>query len=209
MPYALGAVKPHVKAAGEQLGARFGIRTMYGFVAKPGDHGKGLALDCMITNLDNGRAIGDALAAYAIANAAALGITYVIWYKRIWSVARASEGWRVYDYKKLNESDHTDHVHLSFAATPGSGGLELVDLPYGASTVGVTDTAGQLVDLFKTINGTFEKLSRREMWIRAGFFIAGFWLCMFALLRLSGAEGKATEAAQMFIGSKMKGVSSG
>ncbi|MEJ7636073.1 peptidoglycan-binding domain-containing protein [Aeromicrobium sp.] len=41
-------------------------------------------------------------------NARRLGIMYVIYNKKIWSVYRAGEGWRT-------SSGHTDHVHVSFS----------------------------------------------------------------------------------------------
>lgn len=110
--YKLGAVKPHVATAANYLGPKFGIKTIYGWATGLYDHPKGLALDFMIDNLPNGKAVGQALADFAVANAATLRLTYVIWNRRIWSVARAAEGWRPYS----GDSTHEDHVHLSFAA---------------------------------------------------------------------------------------------
>jgi hypothetical protein len=116
--YKLGNVKSWVAKAANYIGPKFGIKTIYGWAPGLYDHPKGLALDFMITGLPNGRATGDALAAFVQANAKTLNVTYVIWYRRIWSVARAGEGWRPY----VGDSDHTDHVHVSFeAAVQGSG----------------------------------------------------------------------------------------
>lgn len=113
--YSLGAVRPHVAAAAAELGGRFNIGTVYGYSLRNvagtntlSDHARGLALDFMTR-------AGDGLAAYARANAGRLGVTYVIWDRRIWSAARAAEGWRPY----AGVSPHTDHVHVSFAARPG------------------------------------------------------------------------------------------
>ena len=106
--YDLGAVKPHVEQAAYEIGPMFGITRIIGKVPGLFDHPKGLALDLMTS--DRGK--GDAIAAYAVGNAQRLRLTYVIWYRRIWSVARASEGWRPYN----GLSAHTDHVHLSFEA---------------------------------------------------------------------------------------------
>lgn len=115
--YNLGKVAPHVQQVADTLGNMFGIRTVYGWRAKgsvPGsDHPKGLATDMMTSS----KSVGDKLAAYAVRNAKALGIKYVIWWKRIWT---PDEGWHDYD----GPSDHTDHVHLSFNAKPGSGKAE-------------------------------------------------------------------------------------
>jgi hypothetical protein len=114
--YSLGGVKPHVAAAAAEIGGRFNIGTVYGFSVRNvagtttlSDHALGLALDFMTRN-------GDGLAAYAQANAARLGVTYVIWNRRIWSVGRADEGWRTY----YGVSPHTDHVHVSFKGNGGA-----------------------------------------------------------------------------------------
>ena len=45
------------------------------------------------------------------ANARRLGIMYVIYDRKIWMAARASEGWRDY----TGSSPHTDHVHVSLS----------------------------------------------------------------------------------------------
>jgi hypothetical protein len=177
MAYALGAVKPHVKTAGEQLGARFGIRTIYGWAPGKYDHPKGLALDFMITNIDNGRAVGDALAAYVVANAASLGVTYVIWYRRIWSVARAGEGWRPYS----GDSDHTDHVHVSFAPTGGSG-MPLLDIQQTGLSNPIdnfTDSLGKMADMLAP-------LTRKEMWYRIGMVVGAAILILMALGKMTG-----------------------
>lgn len=122
MPYALGPVKPHVRTAAEDIGKRFGITTILGvgLRANESDHPKGLALDFMTSD----KAKGDSLANYVRANASAYGVTYVIWWGKIWSVARNSEGWR--DYKSPTglttvTALHQDHVHVSFSPTPGTG----------------------------------------------------------------------------------------
>lgn len=193
MPYALGAVKPHVRVATEQLGARFGIRTIYGFVAKPLDHGKGLASDFMITDLPNGRAVGDALAAYVVANAAALGVTYVIWYRRIWSVARASEGWRPYS----GDSDHTDHVHVSFSPNPGNGMLLLDSTNMGLSFANMSNPLDNLQGNLDKISGT---LLNSKMWIRVALFVLGCVLVGVALVKMSGTTGYAIKAAKTLKG---------
>lgn len=122
MPYALGAVKDHVRAAAESIGPKFGITNILGVGLRPNesDHPLGLALDFMTKD----KAKGDALAAYVKANAAAYGVKYVIWWGQIWSVARNAEGWRVYVPPTGLTTDtamHKDHVHVSFNATPGTG----------------------------------------------------------------------------------------
>lgn len=110
--YSLGAVKPHVEQAAYAIGPRFGIRTVYGWAPGQYDHPKGLALDFMVSDLPGDAAkhktIGDALAAFVLANAAALRVSYVIWYRRSWNPKRGT--WAPYS----GDSEHTDHVHVSF-----------------------------------------------------------------------------------------------
>jgi peptidoglycan DL-endopeptidase CwlO len=79
----------------------------------PFEHPKGRACDWSLLKSGFARAAnsdqeryGNNLAAFLIRNADALGILYVIWYKRIWFPAT---GWKSYS----GESDHTDHVHMS------------------------------------------------------------------------------------------------
>jgi hypothetical protein len=55
---------------------------------------------------------GDRLANFYIANAKALNVLYVIWFKRIWQTATGS--WKTYGGQCGQPScDHTNHVHLS------------------------------------------------------------------------------------------------
>ncbi|GAA0930586.1 coiled-coil domain-containing protein [Virgisporangium aurantiacum] len=55
---------------------------------------------------------GERLANFYIANAKALNVLYVIWFKRIWQTATGS--WKTYGGQCGSPScDHTNHVHLS------------------------------------------------------------------------------------------------
>ncbi len=54
---------------------------------------------------------GDRLASFFVANADALGVMYVIWYRQIWF---PGTGWRWYGGAAGDPaSDHTNHVHVS------------------------------------------------------------------------------------------------
>lgn len=107
----LGAVKSHVRAAAEEISARFQISNIGGWRATgsvPGsDHPKGLALDVMTVSK------GNLVANWVIANSARLSVTYIIWNRRIWKNGK----WSPYS----GPSPHTDHVHISFAPGPGDG----------------------------------------------------------------------------------------
>jgi len=82
-----------------------------------GEHPGGRACDWMMTS--GGEATGaqktrgDAMAAWAVANADRLAITYVIWYRMIWTPA---EGWHPYTNPWGGDDPsgwHTNHVHIS------------------------------------------------------------------------------------------------
>jgi len=83
-----------------------------------GEHPKGRACDFAAQSRGFGgvatggdKTYGTNLANYFIANASALGVLYVIWFKRIWL---PSSGWRAYTRGQGDpSSDHTNHVHLS------------------------------------------------------------------------------------------------
>jgi hypothetical protein len=82
-----------------------------------GEHPKGRACDWMMTSGDEAtgaqKARGDAMAAWAVANADRLGIAYVIWFRMIWTKA---EGWHAYNNPWDGDGPsgwHTNHVHVS------------------------------------------------------------------------------------------------
>ena len=73
-----------------------------------GEHGQGRALDIMVTG-----SLGDSVAAFVRENYQALGVTEVIWQQRIWTVERASEGWRPMSDRGSATANHYDHVHVT------------------------------------------------------------------------------------------------
>jgi hypothetical protein len=126
--YNLGPVKPWVQAAANELGGKFGISSIGGYRASAKDqngHPAGRALDLMVSDVKR----GTALAEYARANARRLGVEYVIWRQRIWSVARNGEGWRPMEDRGSPTQNHMDHVHVNFNATAPAGGGAVVDTP--------------------------------------------------------------------------------
>lgn len=88
--------------------ATFGVEVS-ALGAGGGDHARGKALDVMVQG-----ALGDRIAEWAVANRQSLGINYVIWRQRIWSVERAGEGWRHMPNRGSATANHYDHVHLNF-----------------------------------------------------------------------------------------------
>ena len=86
------------------------------------DHQTGRAVDAMIPGYQTagGKTLGESIAAWAVANRAALGVKYVIWNERIWSAARQAEGWRTCGSTRAScyngpddTAAHRDHVHVS------------------------------------------------------------------------------------------------
>jgi peptidoglycan DL-endopeptidase CwlO len=82
-----------------------------------GEHPKGRACDWSSAASGFGkvatggdRDYGDRLANFYIKNASALGVLYVIWFRRIWL---PSSGWKSYSGSGSPSAEHTDHVHLS------------------------------------------------------------------------------------------------
>jgi hypothetical protein len=125
--YSLGNVKPWVRDAANELGPKFGISSIGGYRSSgsrdPNGHPAGLAIDLMVSDVKR----GTGLAEYAKANAGRLGVLYIIWRQRIWSVARSSEGWRQMEDRGSPTQNHMDHVHISFNATAPHGGAQPVN----------------------------------------------------------------------------------
>jgi hypothetical protein len=91
----------------------------------PSDHTTGRAVDVMIAGWDTpaGNAEGWEIAQWAQDNAKQLGVTYVIFDAKIWSVDRNAEGWRAYTHPTGSSNptlDHLDHVHASVRGNAGS-----------------------------------------------------------------------------------------
>ena len=79
---------------------------------RPGDsgfHGTGRAVDVMIST----SSVGWDIAEWTRANAGALGVSEVIYYQKIWTVERSSEGWRPMSDRGSASANHYDHVHVS------------------------------------------------------------------------------------------------
>ena len=83
--------------------------TTYGGYDAHGEHASGRAIDIMTSD----KALGDQIAAFLQSHASELGLYDVIWWDRIWTPERASEGWRDYGSHGSATADHMDHVHVS------------------------------------------------------------------------------------------------
>lgn len=170
-----GSSLPHVAAAAYELGRMFGIATVLGFGHRgnPTYHDDGRALDFMTRS-------GQALADYARANAARLGVIEVIWNQHIWTTARADEGWRPMADRGSPTANHKDHVHLSFAVRAGSSPT-MPTIPGGppgndpAVVAGLIDPLPWLKDklLGQVDEATAAIVKTVTGWVIAGAFVAG------------------------------------
>ena len=82
--------------------------TSYGTWRSDGEHGEGRAIDIMVSG-----ETGWAIAEFLRANYSALGIEYIIYSQKMWSVERSGEGWRYMSDRGSTTANHYDHVHVT------------------------------------------------------------------------------------------------
>ena len=112
-------VDPDITAVHRAVCARFPEITSYGTFRSDGEHGQGRAVDIMVSG-----SRGWEIAEYLRANYADLGIEYLIYAQKIWSVDRAGEGWRAMSDRGSATANHYDHVHVTGLRTrPGPATL--------------------------------------------------------------------------------------
>ena len=109
-------LQPQVAAFRAEVANAFGITSFSGYRAgDTGDHGKGLAIDFMVPQSS---ALGDQVAAYAVANVASKNISYIIWKQRFYSPYASIYGpaytWNLMPDRGSITENHCDHVHVSF-----------------------------------------------------------------------------------------------
>ena len=102
-------VSPNIVAVHRAVCAAFPEISVYGTLrGGGGDHPLGRAVDIMVSG-----ARGWEVAEFVRENYDALGVTYVIYSQRIWSVQRGGEGWRGMENRGSVTANHYDHVHVS------------------------------------------------------------------------------------------------
>jgi hypothetical protein len=110
---------PTMRAVLLEVNQQFGpfpVIGCYRSTGDPQDHGDGRACDFMENTAGRmpsagAQRHGDEVAAYAVANARRLGISYVIWKQHIWNVRGG--GWRPMADRGSLTQNHYDHVHIS------------------------------------------------------------------------------------------------
>lgn len=102
------AVSPNIKKVHAAVCANFPEISVYGTFRGDGEHAQGIAVDIMVSG---GR--GWEVAEFVRANYAALGVSYLIYSQKIWSVDRSGEGWRGMSNRGSATANHYDHVHVT------------------------------------------------------------------------------------------------
>ncbi|MBB3043901.1 mucin-2 protein [Nocardioides soli] len=101
-------VSPNIVAVHEAVCANFPEISTYGTFRGDGEHSQGLAVDIMVSG-DRGWQVAN----FVRENFGALGVNYVIYSQRIWSVERSGEGWRAMSNRGSATANHYDHVHVT------------------------------------------------------------------------------------------------
>jgi len=100
--------QPNVLAVHEAVCAAFPDITSYGTYRGDGEHSQGLAIDIMVSG-----SRGWEVAEFVRAHYQELGVNYVMYSQKIWSVDRAGEGWRYVEDRGSATANHYDHVHVT------------------------------------------------------------------------------------------------
>ena len=101
--------QPNVIAVHEAVCAAFPEITTYGTYRDDGsEHGQGLAIDIMVSG-----SRGWEVAEFVRANYSELGVNYIMYSQKIWSVDRSGEGWRYVEDRGSATANHYDHVHVT------------------------------------------------------------------------------------------------
>jgi hypothetical protein len=101
-------VSPNIVAVHRAVCAAFPQIASYGTFRSDGEHSQGLAIDIMVSG-----SLGWEIAEFVRANYAELGVSYLIYAQRIWSVERGGEGWRGMSDRGSTTANHYDHVHVT------------------------------------------------------------------------------------------------
>ncbi|GAB2628236.1 hypothetical protein GCM10027270_14690 [Nocardioides ginkgobilobae] len=101
-------VSPNIVAVHRAVCANFPSITTYGTFRSDGEHAQGIAVDIMVSP-----DLGWQVAEFVRENYADLGVNYIIYFRRIWSVERGNEGWRAMEDRGSVTANHEDHVHVT------------------------------------------------------------------------------------------------
>lgn len=118
LPTGTDNITPRTRLMRSEIAEHFELRFPVGCYRpdSSGEHPLGRACDFMMSSggampTEEMKALGDAIANWAIKNGAKLGVKYVIWRQRIYNLSRPS--WRVMSDRGGITANHYDHVHIS------------------------------------------------------------------------------------------------
>ena len=119
-------LNPNTVAAKRAVESAFpAIRNIGGFRQPDGynEHFRGEAIDVMIPDWGSpaGKAYGDKVAKYLLANSSSLGVDYVLWQQRQWNADGTSSAMAD---RKSPTANHMDHVHAHTVNTPNLPGAQ-------------------------------------------------------------------------------------
>jgi uncharacterized protein YraI len=101
-------VSPNIAKVHQAVCANFPEITTYGTFRGDGEHAQGLAVDIMVSG-DRGWQVAE----FVRSHYSDLGVSYIIYSQRIWSVERSGEGWRGMEDRGSATANHYDHVHVT------------------------------------------------------------------------------------------------
>ncbi|WP_182524228.1 SH3 domain-containing protein [Nocardioides dongkuii] len=101
-------VSPNIVKVHEAVCAAFPEIATYGTFRSDGEHGQGLAVDIMVSGER-----GWEVAEFVRERYSDLGVSYLIYAQKIWSVERSGEGWRGMEDRGSTTANHYDHVHVT------------------------------------------------------------------------------------------------
>ena len=109
-------LQPQAAAYMTEIANLYGITSFSTYRAgDTGDHGKGLAVDFIVSESS---ALGDQIAEYTAANMASRGVSYIIWKQRFYAPFNSIYGpaytWNLMPDRGSITENHYDHVHVSF-----------------------------------------------------------------------------------------------
>lgn len=144
--YANGGLTPHATELKNTISRLFGITNIGGYREPDGynEHSTGNALDVMIPNSDTeeGRKLGNMVAAWALKNAKAIGLTGAIWRQTSYGYGSGFDGaGKPMPDRGSPTANHFDHVHLFANETPDSS-LSLSGVPSISTSLGEATSAG-------------------------------------------------------------------
>ena len=102
------ALQPQAVKVYRAVCAAFPELSSYGGQDGHGEHVNGEAIDFMVPS----SSVGERVKSFLYAHHSELGLFDIIWSQRIWTIQRASEGFRPMSDRGSATANHFDHVHI-------------------------------------------------------------------------------------------------